>query len=459
MTENAEGQSRGFRPGGRRAAASRHRGKLRRQRDEQPTRRRTLERIQHRRADAPAATPFVIDETETGVDVLRVPTELLVRASDLTPGSVGAAVVRDARFAMDPVQCLDGRVVRVSRKSASATQVRELKKDLGEARVAASFAYVTPNQVIMKAEATPEKAQEDPPPRPDSSTTADGSAPVKVAVLDTGISLKGREADEDGNDGWLADLPVTDQTRDPLDAFPDNGLLDFSAGHGTFIAGLYEQVDPGLDLHIHRVIDSDGIVSEVDVACALVACVRELNDGDRLVVNLSLGTETEDRKPPLALSVALDMVSEIAAARNAEVLLVAAAGNDGPASDPCWPAAFAGDDTSGVVAVAALDDAGQPAGWSTHGDWVTCSAIGEAVMSTFVEGREDPQLDEHPETFGKNAWAYWTGTSFAAPKVAARIAHRAQTHGGTLAEARAHVLQAHRQPDNSASGYGVLLDF
>jgi subtilisin family serine protease len=456
MTDDATGQGAEFRPGGRHGAAGRQRDKLRRQRDDRRQRRNLLEKIQLRRARATAATPFVITDTATG-EVLRVPTEVLVRAADVAPGTDGAAVVRDAEFGTDPVECLDGRVVRVSQEGASPAQVRKLKEDLGRAGVAASFAYVTPNQVIMKADATPERAQEAPPSRPSASPAAADQAPVKVAILDTGISRRGR--DQDGSDGWLAGLTVTEETRDPLDVFPENGLLDFSAGHGTFVAGLYEQVDPGLDVHIHRVLDSDGIVSEVDVACALVACVRELTDGDRLLVNLSLGTETEDREPPLALSVALDMVREIAAAKDAEVLLVAAAGNDGPGSEPCWPAAFAGDGASDVVAVAALDDAGEPAEWSTRGDWVTCSAVGEAVMSTFVEGREDPDLDPAPEAFGKNAWAYWTGTSFAAPKVAARIAHRAQTHGGSLAAALAHVLSTHARQRQGAEGYGTLLDF
>jgi hypothetical protein len=454
MTDDATGHGGGFRPGGRHGAAGRQRDKLRRQRDDRRQRRNLLEKIQQRRAQATAATRFVITDTAAG-EVLRVPTEVLVRAADVAPGTAGADVVRDARFGTDPVECLDGRVVRVSREGASPAQVRKLKEDLGEAGVAASFAYVTPNQVIMKADATPERAQESPPDRPPASPVAGDRAPVKVAILDTGISRKGREAGD--SDGWLAGLPVTEETRDPLDVFPENGLLDFSAGHGTFVAGLYEQVDPGLDVHIHRVLDSDGIVSEVDVACALVACVRELDDGDRLLVNLSLGTETEDREPPLALSVALDMVREIAAAKHAEVLLVAAAGNHGPGSEPCWPAAFAGDGASDVVAVAALDDAGEPADWSTRGDWVTCSAVGEAVMSTFVEGSEDPDLDPDPEAFGTNAWAYWTGTSFAVPKVAARIAHRAQSHGGSLADALGYVLETSGRGNDS--GYGTLLDF
>ena len=106
MTDNATGQGGGFRPGGRRGAAGRQRDKLRRQRDDRRQRRNLLEKIQHRRAQATTATPFVITDTATG-EVLRVPTEVLVRAADVAPGTDGATVVRDAGFGTDPVECLD----------------------------------------------------------------------------------------------------------------------------------------------------------------------------------------------------------------------------------------------------------------------------------------------------------------------------------------------------------------
>jgi subtilisin family serine protease len=273
---------------------------------------------------------------------------------------------------------------------------------------------------------------------------------VPVVVIDTGLAVNDRQ------DGWLAGLQ-DDHNADPLDVWPEeNGYLDLAAGHGTFVAGLVQRVDPQLDLSVVKVVDSDGLADEVEVAVALVAAVEEhLAPGGKLVVNLSLGSETLDDLPPVALEVALEIVREIEAERGGEVLLVAAAGNDG--SDvPCWPAAFAATDPR-VVAVAALGADGSPAGWSTRGTWVTCSTEGEAVLSTYVTGTEDPDHQpegEEPDTFGADAWAWWTGTSFAAPQVAAAVASQARTSGSSLADALGAVLAraTGHHPD-----YGALL--
>ena len=270
---------------------------------------------------------------------------------------------------------------------------------------------------------------------------------MPVVVLDTGLAVAGR------GDGWLAGLEHAGNT-DPLDRWPEpNGYLDLAAGHGTFVAGLVQRVDPLLDLSVVRVVDSDGLADEVEVACALLAAVEaRLEQGGRLVVNLSLGSETLDDLPPVALEVALALVREVEAERRGEVLLVASAGNDG--SDVrCWPAAFAETDDR-VVAVAALTPDGSTAPWSTHGPWVTCSTEGEAVLSTYVTGTEDPAYDPRGEAFGADAWAWWTGTSFAAPQVAGLVASRARTSGSSLAEALADVLAGAVGHD---PGYGALL--
>jgi subtilisin family serine protease len=63
------------------------------------------------------------------------------------------------------------------------------------------------------------------------------------------------------------------------------------------------------------------------------------------------------------------------------------------------------------------------------------------VRSTFVPGTESPSLDYDFEEFPHNAWALWSGTSFAAPQVAGAIAKIAIDGGVTPTEAKRRLLK------------------
>ena len=405
---------------------------------------RMIDRIGARRAGRTDHVQFDVEVIQ-GREVLPQRSELLAPAAQFNARG-GQDIASAAGFRADSVQALDDRVVLLHRDGASRASLSSLRTDLAAVDIPSSFAYVTPNKIVMKSGESPRRLV-GLPPSPGSSTTDPGVGPVTVAVLDTGIYASAR------TDGWLSGLENS-ATRDPLDVLPaPNKLLDVAAGHGTFIAGVVAQVDPALRIEVRRVLDTDGIASEVDVAVALVQVVRDLLQlNGRLVVNLSLGTETLEDQPPVALATALELVREHEDSIGGEVLIVTAAGNDSW-DRRCWPAAFAEHDDK-VVAVAALDLDLTPADWSTYGSWVTCSTVGEAVVSTFVHGREDPQIDPDAESFPPDAWAYWSGTSFAAPRVAAEIASRAHGSGSSLAAAL-HDLLATGQP---TPGYGRRLD-
>jgi hypothetical protein len=242
---------------------------------------------------------------------------------------------------------------------------------------------------------------------------------VAVAVVDSGITGARRA------DGWLRSI-VRDGNVDPLDAVPGHGSLDAGAGHGTFVAGVLQQVAPGADIRMYRAVETDGMGSEVDVACALL---RAAGDG-AAIVNLSVGAATADDEPPLALAVALEILAE----RHPDVVVVAAAGNDGSAR-PHWPAAF-----PDVVGVAGLTAGGRSAAWSSHGDWVTCAAVGEGLVSTFVTGRKSDPDGGADTVFGADPWACWTGTSFAAPQIAGALAGLCSGPAGLTPRAALAVL-------------------
>ncbi|RFU21659.1 S8 family peptidase [Geodermatophilus marinus] len=272
-----------------------------------------------------------------------------------------------------------------------------------------------------------------------------------VVVVDNGVTAECRA------DGWLAGLARTDNL-DLLDVVPQDSFLDLGAGHGTFVAGIVQQVAPAARIDVRRALDTDGVGDEVEVAREIVRAAADGAD----IVNLSLGFATPDgEEPPLALEAAVRAAIRTARERGRHLLLVCAAGNYGD-ERLVWPAAFCRDPefAEHVVAVAALrldhDDDTHVVGaeWSTRG-WVTCSTPGQGVVSTYVVGRESPRGDVHgPDCFPPNAWATWSGTSFAAPQVAGAIARLVQEDGLTAREACDALLSSGRAV---VDGYGTSL--
>ena len=206
----------------------------------------------------------------------------------------------------------------------------DLAADVRAAGYQASVAHIAPLRGVVKAKGG-------------AGVTAvvtgfrheEGSGGVHVAVIDTGVCATPR------TDGFLAGATDLEgkEAIDPLDVFPladpavpgdvdGNDRLDYAAGHGTFVVGVVQQVAPDARVSAYRAIDSDGVGSEVDVAVAMLRAVA----AGAQVINLSLGVQTLDDQPLLAVEVALEQIDP------AVVVVVAAAGNDGD-ERPCFPAA------------------------------------------------------------------------------------------------------------------------
>ncbi|WP_051639742.1 S8 family serine peptidase [Cellulomonas sp. URHE0023] len=372
-------------------------------------------------------------ETSNGQETLVLGGELLVTARSWEDPAIRGYLAR-RRLERVEVGCpdLEDRLVRlVTTGTVRPGYLEDAVDELRRRGAAASLTHVTPLAGILKPHGTSvptigtfEEYGTHP--------TGDGSG-AKVAVVDTGIdgTIRG--------DGWLtgierrSDVPTThadENNVDPLDNTPDDGFLDFSAGHGTFVSGVVAQVAPTADIEVYRALSTAGTGSEIEVACALIRAVRDGAD----VVNLSLGTQTQYDQPSLALAAALDVVREIEIARKREVLVVAAAGNFGDTT-PVWPAAF-----RRVVSVGSLTADLRPSVFSSRGWWVDCSAIGEGILSPFVAGVQSPDFAPDPETFPEDAFARWSGTSFAAPQVAGAIARLMHERGLGAREAYVQLL-------------------
>lgn len=245
----------------------------------------------------------------------------------------------------------------------------------------------------------------------------------RVVVLDTGIAGPGCPP-------LLADLSAQfPQQHEEADA-NDNGFLDPSAGHGTFIAGLIQTLVPGQTIHPVRVVTPYGDVPVSAVVKTIDHLLANGLLGSNTVVNMSFGGYADENMA--ALSAAVRRILRSGA------VVVASAGND--ATDrPLFPACL-----PDVVAVAALGPYG-PAAFTNHGAWVDACAPGTDLVGMFFEfdgememppmpGGVDPDDFEH--------WARWSGTSFAAPIVAAALLRHMTATGGDAKRAVAEVVDA-----------------
>lgn len=401
-------------------------------------RRQLFDRAVRLRQDDPRLPNFqVIADDRDPAGLLVSSEELLVRREDLVGRA--AALQRSGMVAV-PVETLGGRVSRlVPEPQAPRRDVADRSGELRRSAVPAEFSYITAMAVVIKSLGGAEPAERRWPPL--ATTLVAG--PVRVAVIDTGLTRQTR------SDGWLGGLAQDPGNIDELDVSPRNGKLDAAAGHGTAVSGLVQQEAPDVTLAVYNPIPSDGAATETAVAEAMVAAVQEaFAAGQSVVLNLSLGTTTADDRPPAALQAAVDEIDALAAASPHEALIVAAAGNYGE-DRKVFPGAI-----PGVVAVGALQQDLEPAPWSSYGDWLTCSVIGDGVLSLYVEGREDPEFSPvRQDVFPADPFALHFGTSFAAPQVAGRVARVAQDEGIGLREALDRILaDAPEKP-----GYGRVL--
>lgn len=136
------------------------------------------------------------------------------------------------------------------------------------------------------------------------------------------------------------------------------------------VAGILPQAEVGL--YIVKVFNENGFVYSSQLRGAVQECI----DAGARVINMSLGGPAYDKKEEAVMQQAFDD----------GVLLVAAAGNDGDASHT-YPASY-----NAVIAVAAVDSAGQWADYSQFNDQIELAAPGEAILTTQVGGGRVAQL-------------------------------------------------------------------
>lgn len=170
--------------------------------------------------------------------------------------------------------------------------------------------------------------------------------------------------------------------------------IELPNAHGTAVAGLivgqYDALQssiPHAELFAASVFYSRNQVSQGATLMHLIKALDWLVASKVKVINMSL---TGPDNPVLATA-----VNKVI---NQQVVIVAAAGNDGPTAGPRYPAAY-----DKVIAVTAVDKEKQIYRWANQGDYIDFASYGVSV----VTARKNNQLGRE------------TGTSMAAPQVTA----------------------------------------
>lgn len=269
--------------------------------------------------------------------------------------------------------------------------------------------------------------------------SSSGGEDIMVAVLDTGI-LKTHPDLERRISG------CKDFTAPKVSVA--SGKCDDKNGHGTHVSGIIAAdggvdkkgiwgVAPAAELLAFKVCGNNGSCWADDIAIAMRTAV---DDGAK-VINISLGGDSESQLIKDAINYASDK----------GVLIVAAAGNDGPyVGSIDYPAA-----NPKVIAVGAIDLNMEVPDWSSRGvNEYTQEAVIEEKDLEF--GAPGANIES---TWGDGGYAIISGTSMAAPHIAGLAAklwnaeeeNPAQTVRDTLKEIIFDILP--EREDNS-SGYG-----
>ncbi len=220
-------------------------------------------------------------------------------------------------------------------------------------------------------------------------STTTGNSEVIIAVVDTGVDLSHPDLQENLVNGYS----TVKGTSSPND---DNG-------HGTHVAGIVAALSnnsrgvaglaPKCKVMPIKVLSAKGDGNDSDIAEGVVWAV----DHGAKIINLSLGGSGAGRTLENAMLYAY----------NSNVLVIAAMGNNGK-KVKTYPAAF-----KNIIAVGATDIKNKIAPFSNYGEWISVSAPGLKIHSTFPTYKVE--LSRYNLS---SSYAVLSGTSMAVPFVA-----------------------------------------
>jgi subtilisin family serine protease len=238
---------------------------------------------------------------------------------------------------------------------------------------------------------------------PLSTATADGVSPRKAISFPTdtdalALRIGMIDSQVDTTHPSLANSRIKSRSFAPAGA----PLPDF---HGTAIASIiagnsaeYRGLAPNSEVYSAAVFEKDKERGEIASTVSLVMALDWLISSGVDVINISLAGPS-NRLLQAALSRATEK----------DVMILAAAGNGGPAAQPMYPAAY-----DSVVAVTAVDAQGQIFRLANRGEYLDLAAPGVSMLHARAGG----------------GYAASSGTSFAVPFAATAAARIRQLMPG-----------------------------
>jgi subtilisin len=220
---------------------------------------------------------------------------------------------------------------------------------------------------------------------------------IKVCVCDTGIQKNNLAFWKDGKTPFKGGYNFIANTNDPEDD-QDHGTYCCSiiAHQHTGIVGTYRGLAPDIDLYVCKVLDSKGTGTMAQVAAGIDWARTHGMD----IISMSLGGPGD---------ATLQAVCD--AAWYAGILILAAAGNEGPGINTVgYPAKY-----QSCVAVAAVDANENVASYSSRGPEVEVAAPGSAITGAWA----GITYVDYVVPGSGNRYMCASGTSAACPHVSA----------------------------------------
>jgi len=259
---------------------------------------------------------------------------------------------------------------------------------------------------------------------PAALTQGAAGAEVKIAIFDTspfasegdGLSFSGLQLDEV--------IHYNPQTQ-------PSGAASHKNEHGLFVAGLARAVAPNSKIALIRILDDDACGTLSGLNTGLLHLLFETPKQEKLVINLSLVYKL-GQEPHTAKEYLTQLLIHIASNRPYTVV-VAAAGNEGVGQPTLHPAAYY--TQMPLLAVAAnksIEQKREPSCFSNAGS--VSAPGGEGAMPDCKPSIKEAEnlISVVTSATSPSNYAYWSGTSFAAPLVSG-LAARCLSNGDSAA--------------------------